>query len=437
MHHIVRSLVVLLLLGAVGLAPPATAAGEDWRLLYAAGDLRDGTGALKSDTPAGTSIDFPVGRFSPDGTLLATPGNSCGDVCGPRESALRIHSTDGPSVPRGAIPNFVATAVAWSPDGSTVAALGEVFTPEDNDVRIYLVPVDGSPVTQVYSDTRLLRISKFAGLSWRATDDTLAFIATEFFDEDGGFARFENTDQVWTVPAAGLATPTRFTGRPACQGCASFPWYRQPTWSPDGTTLAVSVGGPPSDLGDPAPATVGFLTQGALSATPLRSAAVEDQLAWSGDGSMLAYGVHDTSGDGYDETEVIDAGTGVRLQLVAGVVAPFVDWLPCPGGTCPVWQDVFVPPVPTLTIHGRARGEKVVATGEMFRVPVETTVRVTLFRRPRAGSPWRKVAAARVPAVEGLFKKSFARPPGVQCKVTGAYTGTDGQRASDAASFRC
>ena len=80
--------------------------------------------------------------------------------------------------------------------------MGRWLTPADDDVRIYLIPVDGGAPTQVYSDTRLLRISDVrravAGTPRTARSRSSA---TEVLDEDNGFVRFENSDQVWTVPA--------------------------------------------------------------------------------------------------------------------------------------------------------------------------------------------------------------------------------------------
>jgi len=436
MSLLVRALCVAFLLTGLAGAPAAQAAPDDWRLLYADGDLRDGTGALRSEIPVNISIDFPAARFSRDGTRLASPGISCGQACGSGEGAVRIYRPDGTSFLRGAIPNFSARAVAWSSDGATVAALGPWLTPEDNDVRIYLIPVDGSEPTQVYSDTRLLRISSFGGLSWSSASDRIAFVATEFYDEDQGFARFENTDQVWTVPASASATPTRFTGRPSCQGCPTFPGYREPTWSPDGTRLAVLSGEPPDEFGEPGPSFIGYLAPGATAAAPLVEGAAQDQLAWSADGDYLAYGVYDTSGDFYDETRVVDADTGDVVEVVEGVIAPFTDWLPCPDDTCQVWQDVYVPPQPFMNISGSARRSKVVVSGEMGRVPEVTSVTVTLHKRARAGARWRKVDSVDVEAVEGLFKRSFPRPRAVQCRARGLYD--DGtSRATDSVVFRC
>ena len=429
MSLLVRGLCLAFLLTGLAGTPAAHAAPEDWRFLYAGGDLRTGTGELRSEIPVGISIDFPVARFSPDGSMLAAPGNSCDEECGPGEGTVRIQLPDATSVLRGRIPDFSTNAVSWSPDGSTVAVLGRWLTPADNDVRIYLIPANGSAPTQVYSDTRLLRISAFSGLSWHPTNGTLAFVATEFYDEDNGFARFENSDQVWTVPATANATPTRYTGRPACQGCDSFPGYRQPTWSPDGTRLAVSTGGADGSY-------VGYLSQGALVASKLVESGAQNQLAWSHDGEHLAYGIFDTSGDFYNDTEIVDADTGAVVQVVEGIIAPFTDWLPCPDGECQVWQNVYDPPDPFVNVAGVARRDKVIVSGSMGHVPEVTNVTVTLDRRRRSGAAWRRVTSVQVRAVEGMFRRSFPRPTGVQCRARAVYT--DGTAtATDTDVFSC
>lgn len=429
---------VALLLGAFVAPVPAHAADQDWRLLYAGGDLRDGTGALKSEIPAAISVDFPSARFSPDGTRLATPALECVDAqCDQPKGSVRVHEPDGTSSVLAWVPDFGPKAFAWAPDGSQVAVLGQVITPDDIDVRIYLFPVDGSPATLVYSDTMLLRISDFAGLSWNPQDNRLAFVASEFFEQEGHYYSTPGgTDQVWTVPATASATPTRFSGTPVCGDCMHVPGYRQPTWSPDGSRLAVVSNEPMAPPEEQAPPFLGYLEQGALAADKLNGSLPQDQMAWSYDGTYLAYGIYDTSGDFYDETEVIDADTGSRVALVEGVIAPFVDWLPCPGGTCQVWQDVYTPPVPIMNITGRVKGGKVVVSGELFRVPEVADVSLTLQKRLRAGSAWRKVTTVHVQAVEGLFKRSFPQPKAVQCRVRGVYD--DGtSRAVDAAVLRC
>lgn len=405
--------------------PPAHGAESDWRLLYAGGELLDGTGALKSNIPANISIDFPAARFSRDGTRLAVPDSE----------TVKVHKPDGTSVQLAEVPDFYPTAVAWSSDGSKVAALGEYFTPEDNDIRIYLFPVNGAPASLVYSDTQILRVFKYGGLSWNPVDNRLAFIATEFEREGSGpyFSVPGGSDQVWTVEAEASAVPSRFTGRPVCGDCSDTPGYREPAWSPDGSRLAVESFVPFDEDAEPF---VGYLDEGAPAADHLVDAVPRNQLAWSHDGERLAFGIPDTTGDFYDETLVVDADTGAALTTIEHVIAPFVDWLPCPTGTCQVWQNVYVPLQPFMNIRGKAKGPKVIASGELGHVPEVTDVRVTLQKRARPGARWRKVTTVEVRAVEGLFRKSFPRPNATQCRVVGVYTDGD-LRASDSATFSC
>jgi WD40 repeat protein len=428
--------VVLLLLG--GFAPPAQAAGEEWRLLYSDGALRDGTGTLKSEIPVNIDTDFPTARFSPDGSRMAVPEVDClNNACDEVRGTVRIAKPDGTSALLAWVPDLEPKAVAWSADGSKVAVLGRTSTPDDIDVRIYVFPTNGSPATMVYSDTNLLRIEYLAGLSWSSADNRLAFIASEFVEDRGTyFAAPGGTSQVWTVAASASATPSRFSGTPVCGDCTHVPGYRQPTWSPDGSRLAIVSSDPTAPFGEEQPPFVGYLEEGALAADQLTDAFPQHQLAWSVDGSHLAYGIYDTSGDFYDETEIVDAETGARVGLVEDVIAPFVDWLPCPGGTCQVWQDVYTPPQPFMNIKGVVKRGKVVVSGELGRVPEVAEVRITLQKRARARAPWRKVTTVQVQAVEGIFKRSFAQPRAVQCRVRGVYE--DGvARAEDTAVFRC
>lgn len=423
------SAIVALLL--TGLAPPpALAAGEDWQLLVGTGSLVDADGTLKSQIPALTSAGS---RFSPDGTALALPvGSECLDEdCTEFVGFVAVQHADGTRERLAGIPYLDIEAVAWAPDGSRVAVLGQHFEPGFLERRIYLVPVDGSPATLVYDDTPTLRIEPFDGLSWRSSDDTLAFVANEMVYVEGQYyGTAENSDQVWTIPAQASATPSRFTGRPSCQGCDTFPAYRDPQWSPDGSRLAVHSTEGASSF-------VGYLSQGDLAADPVASSVSGGPIGWSSDGGELAFTVPDVDDpeDFYADTRVVDSGSGATVATVSGLADQFIDTLPCPGGTCPVWEDVYVAPVPFMNLRGVARKGKVVAIGELGRVEMVESVTVTLSRRTRPGARWRRVSTVEAEAVEGLFRTAFDRPRAVQCRVR-AVLDRD-PRASDSDVFGC
>lgn len=321
MHRTVRTLVAMVLLGALGLAPPAQAADDGRRLLIGAGSLVDGGGVLKSRIPVATAPGSA--RFSPDGTMLAYSAGS---------GRVGIQHADGSTDLLAPIPYFGVESVTWDPDQDRVAVLGQYVEPGSYEQRIYLVPLDGSSPVKVYDDTPTLRISVFRGLSWRSSDDTLAFIATEF-SYDGGsglyFATNENSDQVWTIPASPEATPTRLTGRPSCQGCESFPAFRSPTWSPDGSRLAVLSG-------DEGGGFVGYLEPGDLGASRLADAWDGSPPSWSSDGEELSFATPDVDGDDatqgiYPDTRVVDADSGTTLATISDQPEQLVDRLPCPG----------------------------------------------------------------------------------------------------------
>ena len=429
MHRTVNALVLVLLVAGLGLAPPAQAATDGRRLLIGVNSLVDGAGALRSQLPI---LVEKGARFSPDGTLLAY------DAGGGR---VGIQHADGSNELLPAIEDVDVRSIAWDPDGSRLAVLGYSFEPGNNEARVYLVPLDGSPAIRVFDDTLTVRLNSFAGISWRSSDDTLAVIATEFFENDaGGYSAFVvDTDLVWTMPAMADATPTRWSGRSEeCPDfCQTMTGYRWPTWSPDGTRLAVLDADEETVTGY-----VGYLSPGASAATRLADASTDRPVAWSEDGEELAFAIPDVDGDDatqgyYPDTRVVDADTGATLTTISDQPEQLLDRLPCPGGECPVWEDVYVAPVPSMNIRGRAKAAKVVASGSMRSVPITTTLDITLFKKARAASRWKMVVTAEVDAIEGMFKKSFPRPRAVQCKVKGVYEATDGQRATDSDTFRC
>ncbi len=99
-------------------------------MLYSDGALRTGTGALKSEIPTNISTDFPAARFSPDGTRLATWDLDClDDQCNEIEGTASIYRPDGSTFRLAGVTDLAPRAVAWSPDGTEVAVLGQILTP--------------------------------------------------------------------------------------------------------------------------------------------------------------------------------------------------------------------------------------------------------------------------------------------------------------------
>jgi hypothetical protein len=157
---------------------------------------------------------------------------------------------------------------------------------------------------------------------------------------------------------------------------------------------------------------------GAVAPTVLAEGGSTGPMAWSADGSMLAHGVPDVSGDGYDDTRIIDVATGRVVHYVDDVYARFVDWQPCPDGPCEVWGDVST----RLSVAGVARRRKVVASGTLDPAPgAAARVELVLQRRTSAGGSWRRVDSVRVIARHGEFTREFGRPKATRCRVTATY----------------
>ena len=147
------------------------------------------------------------------------------------------------------------------------------------------------------------------------------------------------------MPAAFNATPTRWSGRAEeCPDfCQTMPGYRWPTWSPDGSRLAVLDADE-----DTATGWVGYLSPGASSATRVAEASSDRPVAWSGDGEELAFAVEDVDGDFYRDTRVADAGSDLHdlaatirhfTPGVTEVGSGMVRWL-APHERAPIEEDV-------------------------------------------------------------------------------------------------
>ena len=413
MSLLARALCVAFLLTGLGGVPAAQAAPDDWRFLHGDGSLYDGESEFRSIL----RDVMGVARFSPDGTLLAAGTYRCvgngEDDCG---GFVRIHEPDGGVADTPIIPNFGITGLAWAPDGTAVAVIGQWITPGDTDRRIYRVPIDGGSPTLVFSDGRFVRVSHFGGLSWHPSNGTLAFIGHEDPEGDGFFDVLDS-DQVFTVPATG-GVPTRYSARAGCAptGCETWTSFRWPTWSPDGR-LAVNEGThSPDQVSDTA--RIGILSPGAASSSELAEGGSTGPLAWSADGSMLAHGTGDVSGDGYADTRVLDSTSGAVIDHIEGVIAEFADWQPCPSGTCQTWGEV----VTRLSVDGVARRRKVIVSGALDPAPSRAaSVSVVLHKRTRAGAAWRRVTSVSIPVEDGRYRRALSRPDGVQCRAKATY----------------
>ena len=413
MSLLARALCVAFLLTGLGGVPAAQAAPDDWRFLHGDGSLYDGESEFRSIL----RDVMGVARFSPDGTLLAAGTYRCvgngEDDCG---GFVRIHEPDGGVADTPIIPNFGITGLAWAPDGTAVAVIGQWITPGDTDRRIYRVPIDGGSPTLVFSDGRFLRVSHFGGLSWHPSNGTLAFIGHEDPEGDGFFDVLDS-DQVFTVPATG-GVPTRYSARAGCAptGCETWTSFRWPTWSPDGR-LAVNEG---TRLPGP-----GLRHRADRHPLARRGLVERAGRGWlHGPAGLVGRRQHAGSrdrrrvGDGYADTRVLDSTSGAVIDHIEGVIAEFADWQPCPSGTCQTWGEV----VTRLSVDGVARRRKVIVSGALDPAPSRAaSVSVVLHKRTRAGAAWRRVTTVSIPVEDGRYRRALSRPDGVQCRAKATY----------------
>ncbi|MBK6586741.1 MAG: PD40 domain-containing protein [Acidobacteria bacterium] len=149
-----------------------------WQMPLLGGDHKviDGvtSGAAVSFSPDGEKIAYTESRSSMNETQLLTSNAN-----GTDKKVIR-RATDG----RRSFPNFNANPVAWSPDGSVIAAAVEQST---DSVKCGIILADPENKTEKYATDR--RWDVIEHLAW-IDSDTLAFI---------GYTIDPWIGQVWTV----------------------------------------------------------------------------------------------------------------------------------------------------------------------------------------------------------------------------------------------
>ena len=340
---------------------------------------------------------YDIAKFSPDGGSVVTP------VCAPSADCtgsdevwtLEITSAvnDQPTQV-GALPVYPSD-LAWSPDGTQIAALLLVPTSDflQPDYRIVRIAVGSGVMTTVLADSSDAGTNSTfdivdAGISW-GPDGRIAFIGTKSVNGDLG------VEDIFTVPSTG-GTPTRYNGKfpdddvyhdfgdTYCEGTLLVGYYA-PAWSPDGSSIAARMilndgRATCDDQGTNYNCDVRSqlveVTPGATTPTVLVNLpedtyefdpenpdrclqaftsyrSWEPEPVWSLDGVHLMYGFGPansyTANDGVS-VGIVDTSTLVvttPVTMADKLTNPdeayyghfYKDWQPCPTGTCVLWDE--------------------------------------------------------------------------------------------------
>lgn len=310
-------------------------------------------------------LDFNTGgssavEFSPDGALIAVSTTSCVDPnCTTTQSVVTVHGNDGTSTKLQAVSGPIWD-LTWSADQSQIAVL--LY---DNDFNgdIWRIPLDGSAPSRILGSTDSFRV-EIDGIDWSPTAETISFIGTPL--EDDGSSLAINTDQIYTVGSEGTARTKYSVQLPECaDGTCRLISYAEPTFSPDGTQVAAYVVDETDTIetvtireylgrlgpGQYPTQVTGFRT---LTNPDNYSLLRRNHPVWSTDGTQVLYSRANT--EDAEPTARIVTTTGTPVGNLTG--ADYLDWQPCPTGTCASWNDDVV----ECTIEGSPGRDRLVGT---------------------------------------------------------------------------
>lgn len=158
--------------------------------------------------------NFP--DWSPDGSKIAFMSDRSG------KRAIYVMNADGSDTRRLIAGEFEDSDPAWSPDGARIAFARKTGTTE---AQIFVAAADGSGATAVTSGAGLRY-----GASWSPDSKEIAYTHHRYARD-----RYQNPDiHIAAANGSGTHEVTSFGGfNTTC------PFARDPSWSPDGTTILV------------------------------------------------------------------------------------------------------------------------------------------------------------------------------------------------------
>lgn len=360
-------------------------------------------------------LSFPAGPaavFSPDGSKIAM--GLCEDPdC--TSSTVVVRSNTGETKDVATV-SGMAESITWSPD-ATHLAVSTAVTDEDGSISvdaIRLISVSSGSTTTLVADSPDRRL-QFGRISWRPTGDEIAFVSSHF-DGGGETGSCDNCQQVYTVSTDGAIK--RYNSQLAqvdCRVPCTTYWFHDPTWSPDGSRLAVGVDEQYSTEEDTEERPyVGLLERGAATPSKVVDAPYNAGAIWAPDGSALLFEAYD---DSFARHTYVKTLGGATRALPDDLWA--LSWQPCPGGACAAWARPDVSPRLTLSVTSE---RKVVARGRL--TPSRAGMRVSVTLQNKSGKRWVTVDTGR-PRLDAKsrYSSSFAQPPLARCRVVASWAG--------------